>query len=52
MLALLGTALGIGGVLLYVFHSGGREVFGAPLGVWVAAIGVLAAFVAAWPRRR
>ena len=52
VLALLGTALGIGAVLLYVFHAGGSEQFGAPLGVWVAGIGALAAFVAAWPRRR
>ena len=52
VLALLGAALGIGGVLLYVFHAGGREMFGAPLGVWIASIGALAAFVAAWPRRR
>jgi ubiquinone biosynthesis protein len=52
VLALLGTALGIGSVLLYVFHAGGRELFGVPLGVWIASIAALAAFVVAWPRRR
>jgi ubiquinone biosynthesis protein len=52
VLALLGTALGIGGVLLYVFHAGGRVLFGMPLGVWVASLGAMAAFIAAWPRRR
>jgi ubiquinone biosynthesis protein len=52
VLALLGAALAIGGVLLYVFHIGGRELYGAPLAVWVAGAGAFAAFIAAWPRRR
>ena len=52
VLALLGAALGIGGVLLYVFHVGGRPLAGIPLGAWIAWIGALIAFVTAWPRRR
>jgi ubiquinone biosynthesis protein len=52
VLALLGAALAIGGVLLYAFHLGGRELAGAPIAVWVAGAGALAAFIAAWPRRR
>ncbi len=52
VLALLGAALAIGGVLLYAFHLGGRELYGAPLAVWVAGVGSFVAFVAAWPRRR
>ena len=51
VLALLGTALAISAVLLFVFHAGGREVLGVPTGVWVASLGALVAFVAAWPRR-
>ena len=52
VLALLGAALAIGGVLLYAFHIGGRELAGAPIAVWVAGAGALAAFIAAWPGRR
>jgi ubiquinone biosynthesis protein len=51
VLALFGTALAIGAVLLFVFHSGGAAVLGAPVGVWVAGIAAFAAFAAAWPRR-
>ncbi len=51
VLALLGTALGIGAVLLFVFHAGGREILGAPVSVWLAGVAGVAAFVAAWPRR-
>jgi ubiquinone biosynthesis protein len=52
VLALLGAALMIGGVLLYAFHIGGRDYAGAPLAVWIAGVGAIAAFIAAWPRRR
>ena len=52
VLALLGTALAIGAVLLFVFHAGGRESLSAPLPVWLAGIAAFAAVVAAWPRRR
>ncbi|MBS0575483.1 MAG: ubiquinone biosynthesis regulatory protein kinase UbiB [Proteobacteria bacterium] len=52
VIALLGATLAIGGVLLYAFHLGGREVLGLPLAVWLAGLGALAAFVMAWPRRR
>ena len=51
VLALLGAALGIGGVLLYVFHAGGRPLAGIPLGAWIAWAGAASAFIAAWPRR-
>ncbi|HTA64864.1 MAG TPA: ubiquinone biosynthesis regulatory protein kinase UbiB [Xanthomonadaceae bacterium] len=52
VLALLGAALAVCGVLLYAFHIGGRELFGIPLAVWIAGAGALAAFIAAWPQRR
>lgn len=52
VIALLGATLAIGGVLLYAFHLGGREVLGLPLAVWLAGLGALAAFAMAWPRRR
>jgi ubiquinone biosynthesis protein len=51
VLALLGAALAVCGVLLYAFHIGGREWLGVPLAVWIASGGALAAFIAAWPRR-
>jgi ubiquinone biosynthesis protein len=51
VIALLGAALAICGVLLYAFHIGGRELFGLPIAVWIAGGGALAAFVAAWPRK-
>ncbi|MEO8742978.1 MAG: ubiquinone biosynthesis regulatory protein kinase UbiB [Lysobacteraceae bacterium] len=52
VIALIGASLAIGSVLLYAFHIGGHELFGAPIAVWIAGTGALAAFVAAWPRRR
>lgn len=52
VLALLGAALGIGGVLLYVFRTGGRPLAGIPLGAWIAWTGGLTSFIAAWLRRR
>ena len=52
VIALIGASLAIGSVLLYAFHIGGHELFGAPIAVWVAGTGALAAFAAAWPRRR
>ncbi|MBS0214109.1 MAG: ubiquinone biosynthesis regulatory protein kinase UbiB [Proteobacteria bacterium] len=52
VLALLGTALAVCGVLLYAFHVGGHEWLGTPLTVWIAGIGALVAFVMAWPQRR
>ncbi len=52
VIALLGAALAICGVLLYAFHIGGRELLGLPVAVWIAGGGALAAFIAAWPRRQ
>jgi ubiquinone biosynthesis protein len=50
--AILGTGLMVAAAVLYALEAGGPRVFDVPAAVWLAAIGALGAFHAAWPRSR
>jgi len=48
--AILGTGLLITAAVLLGFDAGGPRLFGIAAAVWLAGIGALGAFYAAWPR--
>ncbi|HBK56999.1 MAG TPA: ubiquinone biosynthesis regulatory protein kinase UbiB [Xanthomonadales bacterium] len=50
--AILGTGLLIAAAVLFGLDAGGERMAGIPVAVWVAGVGALGAFMAAWPRRR
>ena len=50
--AILGTGLLVCTAVLYALDAGGPPVLGMPGVVWLGVLGALAAFLAAWPRRR
>jgi ubiquinone biosynthesis protein len=50
--AILGTGLMVAAAVLYALEAGGPQLAGIPAAVWIAAVGALGAFHAAWPRRR
>ncbi|GIX36723.1 MAG: putative protein kinase UbiB [Lysobacteraceae bacterium] len=50
--AILGTGLMVTAAVLYSLEAGGPRFFGVAAAVWIAALGALGAFHAAWPRRR
>jgi ubiquinone biosynthesis protein len=49
--AVLGMGLLMTGAVLYGLRAGGPSIAGAPLATWLAGMGALWAFAAAWPRR-
>jgi ubiquinone biosynthesis protein len=49
--AILGTGLMVAAAVLYALEAGGPQLAGIPAAVWIAAVGALGAFHAAWPRR-
>jgi ubiquinone biosynthesis protein len=50
--AILGTGLLLAAAVLFSLDAGGPRVFGMNGAVWIAGLGALGAFLAAWPRRR
>jgi len=50
--AILGAGLMVTAAVLLGFDAGGPHYFGLPLAAGVAALGALACFVAAWPRKQ
>ncbi len=48
--AILGTGLWIVAAVLYAMEAGGPRFLGVPAATWIAGIGGLWAFIAAWPR--
>ncbi len=50
--AILGTGLLIASAVLYGLEAGGPKLLNLPAAVWIASVGALACFIAAWPRRR
>jgi ubiquinone biosynthesis protein len=48
--AILGTGLMIAAAVLYALEAGGPQLLEVSAAVWIAAIGALGAFHAAWPR--
>ncbi|MGH8033290.1 MAG: ubiquinone biosynthesis regulatory protein kinase UbiB [Luteimonas sp.] len=51
MSAILGTGLLIVAAVLYALDAGGTRLLSVPAVAWVAALGGIWAFIAAWPRR-
>jgi ubiquinone biosynthesis protein len=49
--AILGTGLMVTAAVLYSLEAGGPRIFDVAAAVWIAALGALGAFYAAWPRR-
>jgi ubiquinone biosynthesis protein len=49
--AILGAGLLLAAAVLFSLDAGGPRVVGLPAVVWIAALGALGAFLAAWPRR-
>ena len=49
--AILGTGLLITAAVLFGLEAGGPRMFGIAAAVWLAGLGALGAFYAAWPRR-
>jgi ubiquinone biosynthesis protein len=49
--AILGTGLMIAAAVLFALEAGGPRILGIAAAVWIAGIGALGAFYAAWPRR-
>ena len=49
--AILGTGLLIAAAVLYGMDAAGPRFAGLPAATWVAGLGALGAFMAAWPRR-
>jgi ubiquinone biosynthesis protein len=49
--AILGSGLLIVAAVLYALEAGGPRFFGVSAAVWIAGLGALGAFLAAWPRR-
>ena len=50
--AILGTGLLLSAAVLYSLDAGGPRVLGMAGAVWIAGLGALGAFLAAWPRRK
>jgi ubiquinone biosynthesis protein len=49
--AILGSGLMMVAALLFALEAGGPRLLGLPAAVWIAGVGGLGAFLAAWPRR-
>jgi ubiquinone biosynthesis protein len=49
--AILGTGLLIAATVLYSFDRGGVHFLSLTAATWIAMLGALGAFLAAWPRR-
>jgi ubiquinone biosynthesis protein len=49
--AILGTGLLLSAVVLYSFDRGGPHVLSLTAATWIAIVGAIGAFLAAWPRR-
>lgn len=49
--AILGTGLMVTAAVLHSLESGGPQLLGVAAAAWIAALGALGAFYAAWPRR-
>jgi ubiquinone biosynthesis protein len=49
--AILGAGLLIVAALLFVYDAGGPRVAGLTAATWIAGLGAVGAFLAAWPRR-
>jgi ubiquinone biosynthesis protein len=49
--AILGTGLMVTAAVMFSLEAGGPRLFGVAAAVWIAALGALGAFYAAWPRR-
>jgi ubiquinone biosynthesis protein len=49
--AVIGVGLMLVGAVLYGLRAGGPAWLDIPAAVWIAAVGALGAFLAAWPRR-
>ena len=49
--AIFGTGLLIVAAVLYGLEAGGPRIFSVPAAVWIAGLGGIWAFFAAWPRR-
>jgi ubiquinone biosynthesis protein len=49
--AVLGVGLMLAAAVLYGLRAGGPQFMGAPSSAWLAGVGALWAFIAAWPRR-
>ena len=50
--AILGSGLLIVAAVLYALEAGGPRFFSLSAAVWIAGVGAIGAFLAAWPRRR
>ncbi len=50
--AILGTGLLICAAVLYALDAGGMRVLSVPAAAWIAGVGGIWAFIAAWPRGR
>ncbi|MFA5683846.1 MAG: ubiquinone biosynthesis regulatory protein kinase UbiB [Lysobacteraceae bacterium] len=50
--AILGTGLMLAAAVLYALEAGGPRLFDVAAAVWIAGVGALGAFYAAWPRSR
>ena len=50
--SILGAGLIVTAAVLYGLEAGGPRMLGIAASVWIAGLGGLAAFIAAWPRRR
>ena len=50
--AILGTGLLLSAAVLYSLDADGPRLLGLSGAVWIAGVGALAAFLAAWPRHR
>ena len=49
--AILGSGLLLAAAVLYGFEAGGPRIWSIPASSWIAGLGGIWAFVAAWPRR-
>jgi ubiquinone biosynthesis protein len=49
--AILGTGLMVAAAVMFSLEAGGPRLLGIAAAVWIAALGALGAFYAAWPRR-
>jgi ubiquinone biosynthesis protein len=49
--AILGSGLLIVAAVLYALEAGGPRFFSLSAAVWIAGVGAIGAFLAAWPRR-
>ena len=49
--AILGTGLMVAAAVMFGLEAGGPRVIGVQIAVWLASLGALGAFLAAWPAR-